>query len=199
MMKEKKQPLEMWLKLYLSEVLVLRFIKFNDQQVDSFLFMELSDLSKGLTKNRDLEVDYSVQSYLDPFEKKIYVSHFWDHREKSETELALKSDVYLRSIGNYFHTDFRELGLFIQRVRPLKLNSFAKQLCMLLEDLRIEEVCIKERPGTKTAFYLRKKLYRRHFQSQLIIHKERNILTDALFNALYLILTAESTMEQVPV
>lgn len=198
MMKEKKQPLEMWLKLYLSEVLVLRFIKFNDQQVDSFLFMELSDLSKGLTKNRDLEVDYSVQSYLDPFEKKIYVSHFWDHREKSETELALKSDVYLRSIGNYFHTDFRELGLFIQRVRPLKLNSFAKQLCMLLEDLRIEEVCIKERPGTKTAFYLRKKLYRRHFQSQLIIHKERNILTDALFNALYLILTAESTMEQVP-
>lgn len=197
-MKEKKQPLEMWLKLYLSEVFVLRFIKFNDQQVDSFLFMELSDLAKGLTKNGEMEVDYSVQSYLDPFEKKIYVSHFWDHRERSETELALKSDIYLRSIGNYFHTDFRELGLFVEKVRPLKLCSFAKQLCMLLEDLRLEEICIKERPGTKMAFRLRKRLYRRHFQSQLIIHKERSILTDALFNAIYLTLTAESTLEQIP-
>jgi len=197
-MKEKKQPLEMWLKLYLSEVFVLRFIKFNDQQVDSFLIMELSDLAKGLTKNGELEVDYSVQSYLDPFEGKIYVSHFWDHRERSETELALKSDIYLRSIGNYFYTDFRELGLFIEKVRPLKLSSFAKQLCMLLEDIRLEELCVKERPGTKTAFRLRKRLYRKHFHSQLIIHKERSILTDALFNALYLILTAESTIEQVP-
>ncbi|PMC39761.1 hypothetical protein CJ195_04510 [Bacillus sp. UMB0899] len=176
----------------------MRFIKFNDQQVDSFLFMELSDLAKGLTKNGEMEVDYSVQSYLDPFEKKIYVSHFWDHRERSETELALKSDIYLRSIGNYFHTDFRELGLFVEKVRPLKLCSFAKQLCMLLEDLRLEEICIKERPGTKMAFRLRKRLYRRHFQSQLIIHKERSILTDALFNAIYLTLTAESTLEQIP-
>ncbi|HZH59074.1 MAG TPA: VWA domain-containing protein [Metabacillus sp.] len=176
----------------------MRFIKFNDQQVDSFLIMELSDLAKGLTKNGELEVDYSVQSYLDPFEGKIYVSHFWDHRERSETELALKSDIYLRSIGNYFYTDFRELGLFIEKVRPLKLSSFAKQLCMLLEDIRLEELCVKERPGTKTAFRLRKRLYRKHFHSQLIIHKERSILTDALFNALYLILTAESTIEQVP-
>lgn len=188
----------MWRKLYSSEVFDLRFIKFNDQQVDSFLFMELSDLSKGLTKNPDIEVDYSVQSYLDPFEKKIYVSHFWDHRERYDTELALKSDIYLRSIGNYFYTDFPELGLFIEKVRPLKLSSFAKQLCMLLEDIRLEEICIKERPGTKAAFRLRKKLYRRHFQSQLIIHKERSIVTDALFNALYLMLTSESTLEQIP-
>ncbi len=197
-MKEKKQLYEMLLKLYLSEVFALRFIKFNDQQVDSFLFMELSDLAKGLTKNGDLEVDYSVQSYLDPFEGKIYVSHFWDHREKSETELALKSDIYLRSIGNYYYTDFRELGLFIEKVRKLNLGSFAKQLCMLLEDLRLEEICKKERPGTKSVFMLRKRLYRKHFQSQLIIHNERSILTDALFNAIYLKLTAESTIEQVP-
>ncbi|MFD2214410.1 vWA domain-containing protein [Metabacillus endolithicus] len=176
----------------------MRFIKFNDQQVDSFLFMSLSDLAKGLTKIPDIEVDYSVHSYLDPFEKKVYVSHFWDHREKEETELALKSDIYLRSIGNYYYTDFKELGVFIEKTSKLKLKSFAKQLCMLLEDLRLEEKCRKERRGTKKAFNIRRELYRKHFQSQLIIHQERSILTDALFNSMYLTLTAQSTIETIP-
>lgn len=176
----------------------MRFIKFNDQQVDSFLFMALSDLAKGLTKIPDIEVDYSVHSYLDPFEKKVYISHFWDHREKEETELALKSDIYLRSIGNYYYTDFKELGVFIEKTSKLKLKSFAKQLCMLLEDLRLEEKCRRERRGTKKAFNIRRELYRKHFQSQLIIHQERSILTDALFNSMYLILTAQSTIETIP-
>lgn len=176
----------------------MRFIKFNDQQVDSFLFMALSDLAKGLTKIPDIEVDYSVHSYLDPFEKKVYVSHFWDHREKEETELALKSDIYLRSIGNYYYTDFKELGVFIEKTSKLKLKSFAKQLCMLLEDLRLEEKCRRERRGTKKAFNIRRELYRKHFQSQLIIHQERSILTDALFNSMYLTLTAQSTIETIP-
>jgi len=160
--------------------------------------MALSDLAKGLTKNPDIEVDYSVQSYLDPFEKKVYVSHFWDHREKEETELALKSDIYLRSIGNYYYTDFKELGVFIEKTQKLKLKSFAKQLCMLLEDLRLEEKCRRERRGTKKAFNIRRELYRKHFQSQLIIHQERSMLTDALFNSIYLTLTAQSTIESIP-
>ena len=160
--------------------------------------MALSDLAKGLTKNPDIEVDYSVQSYLDPFEKKVYVSHFWDHREKEETELALKSDIYLRSIGNYYYTDFKELGVFIEKTQKLKLKSFAKQLCMLLEDLRLEEKCRRERRGTKKAFNIRRELYRKHFQSQLIIHQERSMLTDALFNSIYLTLTAQITIESIP-
>ncbi|OAS85302.1 vWA domain-containing protein [Metabacillus litoralis] len=177
----------------------MRFIKFNDQQVDSFLFMELSDLAKALTKLSDIEVDYSVQSYIDPVQRKIYVSHFWDHREKNETVPALKSDIYLRCIGNFYHTNFQEIGLFIEKTKLLKLNGFAKQLCMLLEDLRLEEICKKERPGTKRAFEVRRNLYRKYFHSQLTIHQERSILTDALFNTLYLRLTAQSPLEQMPI
>jgi nitric oxide reductase activation protein len=176
----------------------MRFIKFNDQQVDSFLFMELSDLAKALTKQSDFEVDYSVQSYLDPFEGKIYVSHFWDHREKVETVLALKSDIYLRSIGNFHHTNFRDIGQFIENTKKLQFQSFAKQLCMLLEDIRLEELCKKERPGTKHAFQMRRALYRKYFESQAIIHQERSILTDALFNYLYLHITAQSPSEYIP-
>jgi nitric oxide reductase activation protein len=161
--------------------------------------MELSDLAKALTKQSDIEVDYSVQSYLDPMEEKMYVSHFWDHREKNETVQGLKSDIYLRSIGNFYYTNFREIGLFIENTKKLKLQSFAKQLFMLLEDLRLEEICKKERPGTKKAFEVRRNLYRKHFQSQLIIHQERSVLTDAFFNSLYLRLTAQSPLEQYPV
>lgn len=160
--------------------------------------MELSDLAKALTKQSDIEVDYSVQSYLDPLEKKIYISHFWDHREKNDTVQAMKSDIYLRSIGNFYNTNFREIGLFIRNTKKLKLQSFAKQLFMLLEDLRLEEICKLERPGTKKAFEVRRNLYRKHFQSQLTIHQERSILTDALFNSLYLRLTAQSPLEQIP-
>ncbi|KKI90191.1 hypothetical protein WQ54_19565 [Bacillus sp. SA1-12] len=176
----------------------MRFIKFNDQQVDSFLFMELSDLAKALTKQNEFEVDYSVQSYLDPFEEKIYVSHFWDHREKNDMILAMKSDIYLRCIGNFYFTNYRDIGLFIEQAKKFKLESFAKQLCILMEDLRLEEISKRERPGTKRAFEIRRKLYRKHFKSQLTIHQERSILTDALFNSLYLKLTARSPLEELP-
>ncbi|WP_299093497.1 VWA domain-containing protein [uncultured Metabacillus sp.] len=176
----------------------MRFIKFNDQQVDSLLFMELSDLAKALTKENKFEVDYSVQSYIDPFEEKIYVSHFWDHREKNERILAMKSDIYLRCIGNFYNTNYRELGLFIGQAKTFKLESFAKQLCMLIEDVRLEEISKRERPGTKRAFEMRRKLYRKHFRSQLTIHQERGILTDALFNLLYLKLTAHSPLGLLP-
>lgn len=183
----------------MNEGVTLRFIKFNDQQVDSFLFMELSDLAKGLTKDADIEVDYSVLSYLDPIERKIFMSHFWDHREKNETSDALKSDIYLRSLGNFFYTDYREIDVFLKKIQEYKLKGLAKQLCMLFEDIRLEDLCKEQRPGTKKAFGVRRQLYRKHFKSQLVIHQERSLLTDALFNYLYLKITADSLTEDLPV
>ncbi|BBP90095.1 hypothetical protein BsIDN1_37130 [Bacillus safensis] len=54
----------------------MKFIKFNDSRIDSFLFMELTDLAKTLAKSDDVELEYGVQSYYEPFEKKIFISHF---------------------------------------------------------------------------------------------------------------------------
>ncbi len=48
----------------------MKFIKFNDSTIDSFLFMMLTDLAKTLTKSEAVEVEYGVQSYYNPFEKK---------------------------------------------------------------------------------------------------------------------------------
>ncbi|MDQ0228916.1 vWA domain-containing protein [Metabacillus malikii] len=175
----------------------MRFIKFNDQQVDSFLFMELSDLAKALTKQPEIEVDYSVQSYLDPVENKVFISHFWDHRKNGETIDGLKSDIYLRCIGNYYYTNYQQVSKFLIETKQLHLSSLAKQLFILLEDIRLEERCVKERPGTKYVFASRKDMYRKYFRSQLTVHHERNIVTDAFFNTCYLILTAQSPLENV--
>ncbi|MED4531975.1 vWA domain-containing protein [Metabacillus fastidiosus] len=176
----------------------MRFIKFNDEQVDSFFFMELLDLAKCLTKRADLEIEYSVQSYIDPIELKVYISHFWEHRKEEEVAAGLKSDIYLRSIGSFSYTDFNTVNHFIRTIKNYKFRSFAKQLFMIAEDIRLEEIVKRERRGTIKAFQMRRDMYRRHFESQLTINRERSIFTDALFNAVYLKLTAQSPLETVP-
>ncbi|WP_460267410.1 hypothetical protein, partial [Clostridium tertium] len=127
----------------------MKFIKFNDSTIDSFLFMMLADLAKTLTKSEAVEVEYGVQSYYNPFEKKIYMSHFWKDRAAEDMEAGLKSDVYLRSVGTRY-SSLHEFANFLSDIhRRLTFKSFAKQLFMLLEDIRIEECIKRERPGTK--------------------------------------------------
>lgn len=176
----------------------MKFIKFNDSQIDSFLFMELTDLAKTISKNKEMEIEYEVQSYLDPFKNTVYISHFWNQRPIGDTVEGFKSDLYLRALGNYYYTDPIQVKGFLRKVRRTRLPEFGKQLFALLEDLRLEEICKKERPGTKKTFQKRKELYRKYFQSQLTINRERSIYADALFSGLYLKLTAESPLEALP-
>ncbi|RIW35043.1 VWA domain-containing protein [Bacillus salacetis] len=173
-----------------------RFIQFNDETIDSFLFMELTDLAKTLSKNGEMELEYGPHSYMDIQDEKVYVTHFWDHRSKQEELHGLKSDIFLRTIGNLHHTDVAETRRFIENVKGTKLPSLGKQLFVLGEDIRLEEICKRERPGTKAAFATRRNLYRQHFQSQLKVNLVKSVFTDALFNGMYIILNAQSPLEQ---
>ncbi|ARW07107.1 vWA domain-containing protein [Bacillus atrophaeus] len=176
----------------------MKFIKFNDSTIDSFLFMMLTDLAKTLTKSEEVEVEYGVQSYYNPFEKKIYMSHFWKDRAAEDMEAGLKSDVYLRSIGTNYSSYHEFANLLEFAHHHISHKSFAKQLFMLLEDMRIEELIKHERPGTKRIFSKRRNMYRKYFTTQLTLNLERSIFTDALFCALYVKLTAESPLEGIP-
>ncbi|MCG1020999.1 vWA domain-containing protein [Sutcliffiella horikoshii] len=176
----------------------MRPIVFNDKKIDSFLFMELSDLATSLSKKKNLEVEYAFKSYYDPYGNKLFISLFWDNHPPYEKLHGMKSDVYLRSIGSVPHTDYeviQELFLFMKNTH---LNSFCRQLFILLEDLRLEEYCKRERPGTTRTFLIRRAEYRKYFRSQLTVNAERNILTDALYNLLYLLLTTDNPLEEVP-
>ncbi|NPC93092.1 VWA domain-containing protein [Bacillus sp. WMMC1349] len=175
----------------------MKFIKFNDKKIDSFLFMELTDLARTLAKSDQVEVEYSVQSYYNPFEKKIYLSHFWKDRSYHDMVAGLKSDVYLRAIGTTY-SSMGEFADLLDNIKDFKCKSFAKQIFMLFEDIRIEEYIKQERPGTKRAFFSRQKMYRKFFMTQLTFNKERSIFTDALFCAIYLKLTAKSPLEDIP-
>lgn len=110
----------------------MKFIKFNDSTIDSFLFMMLTDLAKTLTKSEAVEVEYGVQSYYNPFEKKIYMSHFWKDRAAEDMEAGLKSDVYLRSVGTRY-SSLHEFANFLNDIhRHLHLKVLpSSSLCCL--------------------------------------------------------------------
>lgn len=133
-----------------------RFIQFNDETVHSFLILELADLAKTLSENPEVEVEYSPHSYLDHIENKLYVSHFWDHRPAAVERYGLKSDVYLLAIGSKY-TDYQAVRSFIHRADQSSLPSLLKQLFVVGEHIRLEEICKKERPGTRRAFAARRK------------------------------------------
>lgn len=176
----------------------MRFIKFNDEVVDSFAFMELIDLAKALTKDAEVEVKFGVQSYYHPVEKNIYVTHFWNHRPLKDKMHGLKTDVYLRSLGSYFDTDFTVMESFLKKVKQSPLQNFARQLFMMLEDQRLEDEIVRLRPGTKKAFEARRRMYRKYYETQLKANLDRSVYTDALFNGLYLLLNATSPLEELP-
>lgn len=159
--------------------------------------MELTDLAKTLAKSDDVELEYGVQSYYEPFEKKIFISHFWDDRHQEDMMAGLKSDVFLRAVGTVY-SDLTVFEDIISYAHTLSIPDVCKQLFMLFEDIRIEERIKRDRPGTKKVFKRRRELYRRHFKTQLTINQERSILTDALFCAIYVKLTAESPLEEIP-
>ncbi len=160
--------------------------------------MELSDLAKTISKNPELEIELGYKSYLDPIQQKIIISHFWDNRPENDKRNGLLSDVFLRTIGSMKHTDFKEIDQYLRFCRKSRLPSFAKQLFMLFEDFRLEELCIKERPGTRKSFSERRRIYRKYYEDQLHVNMVKSVPTDSLFNALFKLLTAESPLEEIP-
>lgn len=175
----------------------MKFIKFNDSQIDSFLFMELEDLARTLTKDEEMEIEYRVSSYYDPYLKKMYLSHFWGQRPHEETVAGLKSDVFLRST-EITHGDYGAIARYVKHIRRSSIQSFARQLFMVFENLRLEEDCKKDRPGTKKVFLKRREMYKTYFSTQLRFNVERNIHTDALFCALYVLATVDNPFEELP-
>ncbi|NMH70254.1 VWA domain-containing protein [Bacillus sp. RO3] len=171
-----------------------RFIQFNDETIDSFLVMEMTDLTKTLAKDADMTLKYGPFSYLDYKESTVYVSHFWDHRKKEEEVHGLKSDIYLRTVGNLHETSKEEVIDYINKVKSTSVPRFAKQLFVIGEEIRLEEICKSKRPGTTKSFEIRRELYRQHFEAQLTVNLTKSVFTDALFNSLFLLLHAQSPM-----
>lgn len=161
-----------------------RWININ---VDTNLFLQLQDLSTILSDNPKLTFEYSYGSYIDLINHIVTGSTTWDVDQPTIKESGLKSDIYLRTIGTLHYSDVQALKTYVEQTSRLRLSKFASQLLTLFEDIRLEEIIKKERPGTTPIFERRRQYLKHYFESQLVVNATRSNPLDELFCLIYLL------------
>lgn len=157
-----------------------------EKRIDPFLKIELTDLAKTLAASRDLKVDFAFHSYFRKEEDTVTVSHYWTRLLDESKKDGMKSDIYLRAFGNLHFTDYQAVNRYLSEVGTMNAPSFRRQIFCLLEDMRLEKVSCKERPGMVYAFQARHDLFHRRFRERFSYHKSKSEWLDALFCAFYL-------------
>lgn len=176
----------------------MKFLDFMEKRVDPFIKLSLTDLSRTLSGNPDLSFDFSFHSSYRPGSTTVTVSHYWTRLLDERKLEGMKSDVYLRAFGNLNWTNFKEVKAFWQVAASLPYPSFSKQVFSLLEDVRLEPLCISQRPGMARAFISRTELFQKRFRERFAYHKERKEWLDALYCAIYLQLIERPITLPVP-
>ena len=163
----------------------MKYIRFNDSIIDTALFLQLQDLSTVLSGIPELEFEYNYGSFIDLIEYKVTASHFWENGNKEVKEAGLKKRyVLLRTIGTLHHSTIRSMKEYQDIIGESSLPKFAAQLFAILEDLRLEELVKKERPGTNG--FVRRVYLKQYFESQLATNVTRSFALDELYCLIYL-------------
>ncbi|WP_010651499.1 vWA domain-containing protein [Oceanobacillus massiliensis] len=166
--------------------------RFHDSKVDTDLFMQLQDLATVLSGNPDLDFEHNYGSFIDLVDIKVTASRFWD-KTKQETKVAgLKTDILLRTIGTLHHSNIPAIKNFLTNIREIGRPKLSTQLFTLIEDIRLEEIIKKERPGTKKWFNSRKNYLKHYLENQLAANVTRGFATDELFCLIYLLIQSDS-------
>lgn len=174
----------------------MKFLSFAETHIDSFLHMQLIDLARTLSKEPLMDVEFSYHSYLDKETPTIHVSHFWNLYPKDVQFQGLKSDIYLRSYGNYHFTDLERLQSAASKLSKRMNGKFLIHVLLFAEDHRIEKLCLKQRPGTVHSFDIRKQIYQTHYHRQFKKHVERKKWLDAFF--CFMVLLANQRFAHLP-
>ena len=174
----------------------MKYNRWNDSKVDTNLYLQLQDLSTVLADDPDLAFEYQYGSTIDIIHKKITGSRLWDVSNDEIREHGYKTDIFLRALGTMHHTQIQEMKHFTGNT--WKLEKFAVQLVTLLEDLRLEEVIKKDRPGTARDFTIRKRHLKHYFTTQLAANVTRSYPLDELFCLIYLLLQADQPDPDFP-
>lgn len=165
-----------------------RFIKFNDEQLDAKQVMMLQDLARLLLKSEQTQVKIHKFPYYDPQNDTLIASSFWSHRPKHIETVGLKTDVMLATYGY----QLMDINIVNDVIRNTTFNhqKFYQQLFKLLEDKRVLNEVIKQRPNTQEAISLRTEIRTNFIASQINVYKTKTTYTDLLFlNIAYSILT----------
>lgn len=155
---------------------------------DTHLVLQLQDLATLLSGQPDFTFEYSYGSFVDIINHRLTASTIWDIDNPEKKEAGFKSDVFLRSIGTLRHSNIQALQSYMENMHESTLNKFSTQLVTLFEDIRLEEIIKKERPGTTKIFHIRKKYLKHYFETQLTTNVIRSNQLDELFCLIYLLI-----------
>ncbi|MCM3731675.1 hypothetical protein M3196_08370 [Fictibacillus nanhaiensis] len=174
----------------------MKFLVFADTKIDSFVHMQLIDLSRSLSKVEKMDVSFSYHSYLERQSGVTHVSQFWNPFPREIQLEGWKSDVYLRSYGTQFYTDDDVIWNTLHKLKSHPHREFLKQVLLFSEDFRLEEICKTNRPGMTHAFKLRKETFQVHYNREYRKHIQQKRELDALF--CHIILLANKRFVAVP-
>ncbi|ASN06196.1 vWA domain-containing protein [Virgibacillus necropolis] len=169
----------------------MKYNRWDDSKVDTNLFLQLQDLSTILSNKQDLKFEYTYGSFIDLIDEKVTGSHFWDVVNETIKESGYKTDVFLRTIGTLHYSHLPSMKAYLEETKESALPKFAAQLITLLEDLRLEEIIVKDRPGTKKDFAIRKKYLKHYFETRLSSNVTKSYSLDELFCLIYLLLQSD--------
>lgn len=165
--------------------------RWDDSVIDTKLHLLLQDLTSVFTGRADFQFVYAYGSAVDLNKKELSGSSMWDVVSEEVRTSGYKTDVMLRAIGSVHLTNIPAFRDFVTQINGKTHHKFALQLTSLLEDMRLEEMIRKERPGTKRDFDIRTEALKHYFSTQLATNVTRSYPMDELFCLIYLVLHAD--------
>ncbi|GAA0614363.1 nitric oxide reductase activation protein NorD [Virgibacillus siamensis] len=176
----------------------MKYNRWDDSKIDTALYMLLQDLTTVFSNQPDLTFEYKHGSFIDIPEKTVSGSHHWDVNEKKIQQSGYKSDVFLRVLGTLHHSHLPSVHSFSENTAQTKLSKFSMQFFTLLEDLRLENLIVKGRPGTERDFTIRRNYLKHYFDTQRSTNVTRGYPLDELFCLIYLLLQADQPDPNFP-
>lgn len=165
-----------------------RFIQFNDETVDTKTLILYERLGRALADANYLELTERKLLEFRPEEGIVSMSVFWRHRSEEVMHGGRLSDIYLLTAGFWKHFNIRIWHKFTTKYKGHSLQKLASELLLLLEEFRLTDQIISERPGTTEAFKIRKDAYVTSHQTSVFSNVHKGLMADGLLNEIFIVL-----------
>lgn len=163
-----------------------RFIQFNNEQLNARQMLQYDMLARALAGNNELSITERQLIEMNPQQQKLSLSVFWRHRDEQVMHLGRLSDIYLMAAGFWRYFDVRAYVTYLDDIRTASLPRLRRQLLLLIEEFRLMEKVEKLRPGTNTAFTVRRQTYVATHRQQMNVHRQKHLYAEYAMNYLYI-------------
>ncbi|MET3574884.1 nitric oxide reductase activation protein NorD [Bhargavaea ullalensis] len=167
---------------------IKRFIDFNDEQINAGERLRHERLARALSGEPDIRLTERKLLEYSPQSLEMAMSVFWRHRPDEIREAGRLSDIYLLSSGFWTGFDLAAWRRFTGEMERHPLENLMRQTVLLIEELRLSDQVMKRRPGTRSAFAVRRQAYADLHRNQFPVNLRHAHRADALFNHFHLIL-----------